>query len=398
MATKLSRSTLKQLFFDGERPTGDNFESAWMSFLHQNEDGLSYDGKNLVISSNTGITLGNPAGGPGGTAGTLRFNGTHVQYYDGADFKDIAGGAGAFVPVGAGPAVAFSGGNVGIGTASTVPTHRLEIPLGDNTGAGQQILLGNLVIHKGPSTSSGAYIGNNSLATNPLGYALFQDGVGKTKINASNANNSQLSLAINDVDKFLITQDGNIALSPTTNVAINGQVTIGNNLNGHTVTITNRTNLPPPAVPVAGVPALTLNGDITGVSTATPTLVVNGVAQKTNGGGWNLISDRRVKKEIRPFNDGLQKLLLFDPVVYKYNGRGGSIDNGIDYIGLIAQDVKKVMPELVTSQHIKLNAEDSKESDVLGHDLSPLTFIFINAIKELNTRVEKLEKAKKNEK
>ena len=135
MATKLSRSTLKQLFSDGERPTGDNFESAWKSFLHQNEDGLSYDGKNLVVSLNAGITLGNPAGGPGGAAGTLRFNGTHVQYYDPVanDFKDIAGSSGAFVQVGAGPAVAFSGGNVGIGTGTTTPANRLEIPLNDNT-------------------------------------------------------------------------------------------------------------------------------------------------------------------------------------------------------------------------------------------------------------------------
>lgn len=373
MATKLSRSTLKQLFSDGERPTGDNFESAWISFLHQNEDGLSYDGKNLVISSNAGITLGNPAGGPGGTAGTLRFNGTHVQYYDPGinDFKDIAGGAGAFAPVGAGPAVAFSGGNVGIGTASTVPTHRLEIPLNANTDAGQEILLGKLVIHNGPATKSGAYIGNNALATNPLGYALFQDGVGKTKINARNANNSQLSLAIDDVDKFVITKVGDIQLSPTTNITMNGNVNIGDIVIGRTVTITNNTS---------------------------PALVVNGVAQKPGGGAWATISDKRVKKDIRPFNEGLQKLLLFDPVVYKFNGKGGTINNDKDYIGLIAQDVQKVMPELIISQLIKLDAEDPKESDVLGHDLSPLTFIFINAIKELNARLEKLEKSKTNAK
>jgi len=371
MADKLSRSTLKQLFSDGERPTGDDFESAWKSFLHKDEDGLSYDGKNLVISSNTGITLGNPAGGPGGKDGTLRFDGTHVQYYDPVsnDFKDIAGEAGVFLPVGAG--AAFNG-NVGIGTGSTVPTHRLEVPLNDNTDAGQQVLLGKLVIHNGPAAKSGAYIGNNALATNPKGYALFQDSVGKTKINAKKANNSQLSLAIDDVDKFVITKAGEIQLSPTSNITMNGNVTIGDIVIGRTVTITNKE-------PAAA-------------------LVVNGIAKKPGGGAWeNTASDRRVKKEIRPFNEGLQKLLLFDPVIYKFNGKGGTIDNGKDYIGLIAQDVKKIIPELVTSQNIKLNAEDTKDSEVLGHDLSPLTFMFINAIKEINNRVEKLEKAKKNE-
>ncbi|WP_315817947.1 tail fiber domain-containing protein [Paraflavitalea speifideaquila] len=87
--------------------------------------------------------------------------------------------------------------------------------------------------------------------------------------------------------------------------------------------------------------------------------------------------------------------MLFDPVVYKFNGKGGTVDNGIDYIGLIAQDVKKVMPELVISQFQKLNPEDSKEEEVLTHDLTPLVFMFINAIKELNDRLEKLEKPKK---
>jgi hypothetical protein len=147
-----------------------------------------------------------------------------------------------------------------------------------------------------------------------------------------------------------------------------------------------------------GSPALTLGGDNSGLPTATPALLVNGGAQKTNGGLWGGISDKRVKKDIRPFSEGLQKLLLFDPVVYKFNGKGGTVDNGADYIGLIAQDVKKVMPELVITQSKKLNAEDAKEEEVLTHDLSPLIFMFINAIKELNARIEKLEKLNKNEK
>jgi len=181
MATKLSRPTLKQLFSDGERPTGDNFESAWMSFLNQNDDQISYDAtnNNIALGPTTGLVLGNPT--TGATAGTLRFNsgtGT-IQFYDGTIFKDISSGAGAFLPVGGGPAVAFSGGNVGIGTAAVVPTHKLEIPLADNSGPSQEVLLGNTVIHNGPVAAAGAYIGNAALASNATGYALFQDNVGE---------------------------------------------------------------------------------------------------------------------------------------------------------------------------------------------------------------------------
>lgn len=392
-ATQLSRTTLDNLFSDGERPTGENFASAWLSFLHKGEDGLSYDGKNLVISSTVGITLGNPTGGPGGVPGTLRFNGTNVQYYDPgiSDFKDIAGSGGAFLPVGGGVA---HNGNVGIGTGAGGPTRRFEVPLNANTGVGQEVLLGNLVIHTGPAPKPGAYIGNNALALNPAGYALFQDSAGKTKINASNALNSGLSLAINDVDKLSITKDGDIQLTPTTSIAISGNVNIGSILpgQGRTVAITNLTT------GGTGSPALTVNGDNSGLPTATAALVVNGGAQKLNGGLWGATSDERVKKDVRPFSEGLKKLLLFDPVIYKFNGKAGTVDNGIDYIGLIAQDVQKVMPELVISQFKKLNAEDTKDAEILTHDLSPLIFMFINAIKELNARLEKLEKSKKNEK
>lgn len=368
-ATQLSRTTLDNLFSDGERPTGENFASAWLSFLHKGEDGLSYDGKNLVIASDKGITLGNPAGGPGGAPGTLRFNGTRVQYYDPGvnDFKDIAGGAGAFLPVGTGPAVSYGGGNVGIGAyvSPTLPTHRLEVQLNANTDAGQEVLLGNLVIHNGPSITPGAYIGNNALATNAAGFALFQDSVGKTIINASNNLNSGLSLAINNVQKLFIGRDGNIALTPTAGTAIAGTVNIGGDVN-------------------------------IGSSLQERTFTVFGVAAKTGSLVWVLpASDERIKKEIRPYKDGLDKLIQFKPVVYKYNGKAGIADNGGDNVGLIAQDVQKVAPEMVFSRKTKLNPDDEKDTDLLNYDFHNVLFMVINAFKEINARIEKLEKSKK---
>jgi len=368
-ATQLSRTTLDNLFSDGERPTGENFASAWLSFLHKGEDGLSYDGKNLVIASDKGITLGNPAGGPGGAPGTLRFNGTRVQYYDPGvnDFKDIAGGAGAFLPVGAGPAVSFGTGNVGIGNypqPGPVPTHRLEVQLNANTDAGQEVLLGNLVIHNGPLATPGAYIGNNALATNAAGFALFQDSVGKTIINASNNLNSGLTLAINNVQRLFIGRDGNISLTPAASTAISGAVNIA--------------------------------GDVTiGSSLVERSLTVFGTAAKSGSLVWTLAaSDERVKKDIRPYKDGLDKLIQFKPVVYKYNGKAGIADNG-DNVGLIAQDVQKVAPEMVFSRKVKLNPDDEKDTDLLNYDFHNVLFMAINAFKELNARVEKLEKSKK---
>jgi hypothetical protein len=371
MATRLSRSTLKQLFSDGERPTGDHFESTWMSFLNQNDDQISYNvaNNNVELGPTTGLVLGNPTVGV--TVGTLRFNsgtGT-VQCYDGTDFTDIAGGSGAFIPVGAGPAVAFNAGNVGIGTGTTDPSHRLEIPLGNNTDEGEEILLGNLAIHNGPVTASGAYIGNSNFNS----YALFQDSIGRTKLNASSATGSQMSLAINDVDKLLLTQDGDIVLTPTSSVAIRGEVTIGTMVAGRRLTINN------PTAPEA--------------------LVVNGVAAKTGSLVWVAPgSDERIKKEIRPYLDGLDKIIQFNPVVYKYNGKGGILDNGNENVGLIAQDVQRTAPEMVFSKWRKLNSEDENETELLNYDFHNILFMFINACKELNTKIENLEKSSHNAK
>jgi hypothetical protein len=62
---------------------------------------------------------------------------------------------------------------------------------------------------------------------------------------------------------------------------------------------------------------------------------------------------------------------------------------------LIAQDVQKVAPEMVFSRLTKLNPEDKKEAELLNYDFHNILFMFINAFKELNARIEKLEKSKK---
>ena len=146
---QLNRISLNSAFGNGERPTGDDFASAWLSCLNQTDDGVSISdpvNKNLKLIG--GITLGSPSAG---APGTLRYDkgSGQIQYTsDGVNFKSISSGAGVFSLVeGSASAVAYAGGNVGIGTFSSPPTHLLEIPLGDNSGAAQEILLGNLIIH-----------------------------------------------------------------------------------------------------------------------------------------------------------------------------------------------------------------------------------------------------------
>lgn len=354
--TQLSRLQLNQEFRDGERPSGDDFASAWTSFFHKAEDGFSvnadgnFELSKGVIVKDTTI----------GQAGTLRFNGGQLQVHDGTGFKNINTGAGgAFAPVTGG--VAYAGGNVGIGTSSTL-TYKLEVLLGNNAPAAtdQRVKFGNLAIHSGASGSPGAYIAHASQAGDPLRYALLQDAAGITTVNGD-----AVYLSRNGERRVQVVGN-DVQLTPavgTGNVVITGNTTIGAN----------------PAI---------LNRNLT----------VIGNAFKLVAGPFLGTSDSRVKKDIRPYKEGMQKLLALKPVVFKFNGKGQTPDDGKDYVGFVAQDVREVLPELIITRPAKLNEGDAKDTEILNYDLGPVTFIMINAIKELAARLDKLEKPNTDEK
>ena len=79
-----------------------------------------------------------------------------------------------------------------------------------------------------------------------------------------------------------------------------------------------------------------------------------------------------------------------NPVWYKYNGLGGFTADGKDNIGVIAQDMEKVAPYTVSSYYDKLNSDDAKTTELLNFNSGDLTFTTINAIKELNNKIEAL--------
>ena len=81
-----------------------------------------------------------------------------------------------------------------------------------------------------------------------------------------------------------------------------------------------------------------------------------------------------------------------NPVWYKYNGLGGFTADGKDNIGVIAQDIEKVAPYTVSSYYDKLNPADATTTELLNFNSGDLTFTTINAIKELNNKIENQQK------
>lgn len=108
---------------------------------------------------------------------------------------------------------------------------------------------------------------------------------------------------------------------------------------------------------------------------------VNGDASKIGGGTWKVPSDRRLKKDISPFTDGLSQVLKMQPVNFRYNGLAGISDTETEFVGVIAQDVQKVAPYTVKTM----------KDGYLEFDSNAVVYLLINAVKEQQAQIDRLE-------
>ncbi len=127
------------------------------------------------------------------------------------------------------------------------------------------------------------------------------------------------------------------------------------------------------------------NGSVgIGIQAPTQTLHVVGNAGKTVGGTtWVNLSDERTKDIQGAYQKGLSDILDLRPVVFRYkadNPWGAASD--VDQYGYIAQEVETVFPEAV----------ETGDDGYLVFNMHPILVAYTNAVKELNTKNEELEK------
>ena len=116
----------------------------------------------------------------------------------------------------------------------------------------------------------------------------------------------------------------------------------------------------------------------------------SGNAYKPGGGTWSDISDKRLKKNIRPFEDGLSTIMKLTPVAYKFNNQSGYKDLDREFIGFIAQDIESITPYMV--EIVDDTDGVSNLSDMRTVNESALTKILVNAVKEQQTIIEQQNK------
>ena len=114
----------------------------------------------------------------------------------------------------------------------------------------------------------------------------------------------------------------------------------------------------------------------------------------TYNGSLNNASDRRLKRNINNFDYGLEEVLQLNPVTFEYNGKANLRNAGQQQVGLVAQELEKVAPELVsTFTHEEENAETkvTKSQDYLMISESSIKYMLVNAVKEQQDKIETLE-------
>jgi len=331
-----NRVNLKSYFLTGSKPTQNQFGDLVDSMVNIKEEGIKSDGSGNTIL-NQGLTISNSSLD---TVGSIRWNGTNFQFRDNSGWQNLSLGGGTSSQwTSVGPDINLLAGKIGIGLpAATSPTYRMEVNINPSVAptvnTADTIRLGTATIF---SDSFSTYFSHRNTA-NFTSYALSQDGGGSVTINSG-------------AGKTISFFDGGTIKAFFSGGALN----IGN-------------------------------------ATATPgaLLLVNGAAAKLGGGNWIGTSDKRLKSNIASFNDGLEQLKKLNPVKYKYNGKAG-ITSDEDYVGLVAQDVQEILPYMVGKFKAKMEQSDEQETELLTLDTTALSYIMVNAIKELDARMEKLE-------
>jgi hypothetical protein len=124
-----------------------------------------------------------------------------------------------------------------------------------------------------------------------------------------------------------------------------------------------------------------------GIGTASPSykIHVTGGAY-CNGTTWINASDLRLKRDIRTMEQyGLKQVMQLKPVTYYFK----SDKTNRQEVGFVAQDVMKIVPEVVSGKE-----GDLSKGETLGLSYGNLVPVLTRAIQEQQRNLEKLENKK----
>ena len=249
---------------------------------------------------------------------------------------------------------------VGVLSATTAVIEDLVIT-GDLTGAS-----GDAIIIDGDGVITGVVtIGSNSITLDGrAGQEYIEIGTASGDIIAGlNTFTGEASYISIDEGRFNNNINVSGASSTSTfagDVTVEGQLTVQGDisLDGEVVGVTTFANLNVTGIATVGFLTAT-NASVAGIITATD---------------FNALSDRRVKENIRPIEQPLDKVAKLNGVQYTF------VNSGKPSVGVIAQEVEKVFPELIAGTFPK------------SVNYNGLVGLLIESVKELKEQNEELKR------
>jgi hypothetical protein len=209
---------------------------------------------------------------------------------------------------------------------------------------------------------------------------MFKDNTSTTQgaIGFSNPGAGMLpgSMFITSINAYPIVF-GTGASNERMRIGSNGAVGIGTNNPGAQLEVSTAFGALPPMVLRNTTPAAALQDWHMGPNDQGNFMLYNsanaGIYLSNGATSWTAISDIRLKKDFMPLENSLEKLGMIKGYTYLYKT---DKDGTPRRVGVIAQDVKKVLPEAV-----------SEQDGFFGVRYNELVPLIINAVNELKTEI-----------
>ena len=283
-------------------------------------------------------------------------------------------------------------GNVGIGTTTPVSALQLGSLTSISTIVNNQSLFGNNMYYTGGQTGPGVW---KYITTAPASaMRLWGDGSIRFHTVASGTAEATINIADMDVNgvKMIIQNGGNVGIGTTTpaeKLDINGNIRIPNNSSfvgasgsGDNFAYNNGTfngNLPRYSISWVNIGS-TAEAVLSSVGGIKLLIGAANTGAYVDGTGVHSYSDVRLKHNVVPMSNMLEKVLQMQGVTFNLNA------NNQASFGFIAQDLEKVFPLAVNT------GADSYKSV----NYAAMTSVLVEAVKDLNAKVEKSEKENTN--
>jgi trimeric autotransporter adhesin len=123
------------------------------------------------------------------------------------------------------------------------------------------------------------------------------------------------------------------------------------------------------------------------IDSAGALILTGSTAQKATGTTWSNPSDIRLKNNIQEYTKGLPELMQVNVKTWEYNGKGGTV-KGTKGLGVVADEIKEVLPDTVDNYKAKLNADDAEDTDIKKFDATEITWLMLKSIQELKAELD----------